>query len=321
MRRAIDVFLAAAAAAAGLALPTGCLEAPGVLSTAARLERPGDAAALVVPTGPPIKIVSFNIRFDNPDDGVNAWPNRRPMVYQLLRELDADVAGLQEVLFGQLQDLAAALPEYQRVGVGRDDGSTEGEFSPILYRASRFWAESSGTFWFSDTPQLPGSRGWGNATTRICTWAHLVERASGRAYYHFNLHLDNNSQESREKSVVFLMEKIRARAVASDPFLVTGDFNVGEAAVAIHFMKGAAPLAGADNPSPMVDSFREHHPDETAVGTFHRFLGGTERQKLDYIFIRPGDRTRAAGIIHKQENGLYPSDHYPITATVDVAGW
>lgn len=280
-----------------------------------------DAPADGVPApGGALKVLTFNVRYANAGDGLNAWPNRRDMVYRLLRELDADVAGLQEVLFSQLQDLDAALPAYRRLGVGRDDGRTAGEFSAILYRAARFDVESSGNFWFSDTPEVPGSRSWGNVTTRICTWARLVDKATGRAHYIYNVHLDNVSQLSREKSVQLLMKRIAERQVATDPFLVTGDFNAGETDVAIRFMKGTAPIEALPNPLPLVDSFRQLYPDATAVGTFHSFAGGTAGAKIDFIFTRPLDRTLAAAIILKQENGRYPSDHHPVSATVSFAG-
>jgi endonuclease/exonuclease/phosphatase family metal-dependent hydrolase len=308
--------------AAWLATAPGCDDSPAIPDAAAvdADGTPSQPDAGVLDT-PPLEIVSFNVRFDNPNDGVNAWPNRREMVYRLMRELDADVAGLQEVLINQLEDLDAALPEYQRVGVGRDDGVTAGEYSPILYRTSRFDVETSGNFWFSDTPEIPGSRSWGNYTTRICTWGRFVEKGTGRAYYHFNVHLDNLSLVSREKSVALLMQRIRERRVSTDPFIVTGDFNGGESEVAIRFMKGEVPIEGADNPLPMVDSFRALHPTATGAGTFHNFLGGNDGAKLDYIFTRPGDRSTAAAIILKQEDGRYPSDHYPMTATVEIAGW
>lgn len=280
-----------------------------------------DGGGLDTQRSAPLKIVTFNIRYDNPADGVNAWPVRREMVYRLFREMDADLAGLQEVYINQLQDLLAALPGYQRVGVGRNDGRDSGEFSPILYRASRFEVESSGTFWFSDTPEVPGSASWGNYTTRICTWGRFVEKGTGRAHYLFNIHLDNLSQVSREKSVVLLMQRIGARAVPGDPFIVTGDFNARETEPAIGFMKGAVPIEGLANPLPLVDPFRALYPDATGVGTFHNFLGGSDSPKIDYIFIRPADRGTASEIILKNESGLYPSDHYPVTATVELAGW
>ncbi len=268
-----------------------------------------------------LKVATFNIRYANPADGVNAWPNRRDMWYRVVRAMDADTLGLQEVLFTQVGDIAAALPEFQRIGVGRDDGKEAGEFSEILYRAARFDVAESGTFWFSDTPDVPGSSSWGNASIRICTWGRFVEKETGRSFYQFNVHLDNVSQPANEKSVVLLMQRVVARKVTTDPFIVTGDFNSGETQLAVRYMSGAATIAGMANPIPLVDSFRQLYPNATGVSTFHDFLGGTAGDKIDFIFMGPGEKALAAEIVHTSENGRYPSDHYPVTATIDILAW
>ena len=268
-----------------------------------------------------LKMMTFNIRYANPADGVNAWPNRRNLVYQVIRDQNLDTVGLQEALVAQVHDLEAALPEFHRIGVGRDDGVNAGEFSAILYRASRFDVESSGTFWFSDTPEVPGSSSWGNASIRICTWGRFVEHGTGRAFYQFNVHLDNVSEPANEKSVQLLMARVVQRQFPTDPFIVTGDFNSSESQPPVRYMTGAAPIATMANPIPTVDSFRQLYPNATGIGTFHNFVGGTGGDKIDFIFMGPGERAVAAEIIHTQQNGLYPSDHYPVTATIDILGW
>ncbi|HVR64132.1 MAG TPA: endonuclease/exonuclease/phosphatase family protein [Polyangia bacterium] len=270
---------------------------------------------------PTLKLVTFNIRYANAGDGANAWPLRRDLVFGVLRAQAPDSAGLQEALFVQVQDLAAALPEYQRIGVGRDDGATAGEFSAILYRAARFDVAASGTFWFSDTPDVPGSSSWGNASIRICTWGRFVERATRRAYYHFNVHLDNVSEPANEKSVQLLMRRIAERPVATDPFVVTGDFNSDESQPAVRYMTGAAPLAGMPNPIPLRDTFRALHPVATDVLTFHDFMGGTAGAKIDFIFMGPGESALGAEIDHTEVGGRFPSDHYPVAARVAMTAW
>jgi endonuclease/exonuclease/phosphatase family metal-dependent hydrolase len=272
-------------------------------------------------TSASLKIMTFNIRYGTAPDGVNAWPNRRDMVYRVIRAQNADTIGLQEALSSQLTDLATNLPEWKRVGVGRDDGVNAGEFSAILYRTARFDVESSGTFWFSDTPEVPGSRNWGNALPRICTWGHFVEKGTGRAYYQFNLHIDDQSQPSREKSVQLLMKRVTERKVPTDPVIVTGDFNSGETNVVVQYMQGKAQIGAMANPLPLVDSFRQVNPTATNVGTRHDFNGATTGDKIDYVFMGPNERATAAEIIHTMENGRYPSDHFPVTGTIDMLGW
>ena len=154
----------------------------------------------------------------------------------------------------QIDEIQAAVPGYAVVGVGRDDGGRAGEWSAILFKVGRFRVADAGTFWFSDTPEVPASKSWGNNITRICTWARLIDR-DGRGFYHFNLHLDHESQPSRDRSTALLRQRIEARAFLTDPVVVTGDFNVGERNPAL------AALVSKGNPaSPFVDTYRVLHP-------------------------------------------------------------
>ncbi|MGK3998051.1 endonuclease/exonuclease/phosphatase family protein [Sorangium sp. So ce1024] len=266
-----------------------------------------------------LDVMTFNIRYANRGDGANAWPNRREMVYQVIRDADPDVLGLQEALRSQLDDLRRALP-YAEIGVGRDDGVEAGEYSAILYDAERFDVDESGTFWLSDTPEVPGSRSFGNVVVRICTWARLVEKRSGRGFYFFNTHLDHESQPSRARSVELIAGRIAERA-HPDPVILTGDFNAGERNPAVRYIKGEAARASegtAPVPSPpgYVDTFRVLYPDEAPVGTFHQFNGAVDGDKIDFIFAQPAPVTEvlAAGIIRDNRDGMYPSDHFPVTA-------
>jgi hypothetical protein len=117
----------------------------------------------------PLRVMSFNIRYNNPGDGPNAWPLRKAWVAQLIRFHDADAVGVQEALPGMLADLDTLLPEFARIGVGRTDGVTKGEFSAILYRRDRLEMLENATFWLSPTPDVVGSKGWDAALERIAT--------------------------------------------------------------------------------------------------------------------------------------------------------
>ena len=181
--------------------------------------------------------MSFNIRYGTANDGENHWTNRRDMLFALLRTENPDLIGLQEALRFQIDEILAAVPGYAVVGVGRDDGKAAGEMSAILFRIARFHVAASGTFWFSDTPEIPGSKSWGNRITRIASWARFVDR-DGTAFTHYNLHLDHESQPSREKSTALLLQRITARPIPSEPVIVTGDFNVGESNPALHVLVG-----------------------------------------------------------------------------------
>ena len=260
------------------------------------------------PAREPLTVMSFNIRYGTAKDGENEWARRRTMLFDLIREQDADLIGLQEALDFQIDEIVAAAPGYATIGVGRDDGRARGEFAALLFRKNRFRVAEAGTFWLSDTPMVTASKTWGNNITRICTWARLIDR-DGRGFFVFNVHLDHQSQPSRERSTQLLRERIDARSVATDPVLVTGDFNVGEKNPALATLLG-----------PLVDTFRAVRPQEKTVGTFTGFkFGNIEGDKIDYILVQPGTEVIHADIVRFTREQRYPSDHFPVIARVRLA--
>jgi endonuclease/exonuclease/phosphatase family metal-dependent hydrolase len=266
-----------------------------------------------------LRVMTFNIRYGSANDGQNNWKNRKEMVCNVIRDHPSDVVGLQEALRFQIDAIREALPVYGEIGVAREDGVIEGEYSCVLYRTDRFGVGESGTFWFSDTPEIAGSNTWGNACVRICSWARLIETKTGKAFYIFNLHLDHVSQPSREKSAVLLAERIKNRRY-KEPFVVTGDFNSGEGNPVIKYLKGEIAVDGPDGgkmktPVLMVDTFRVLHPDVTEVRTAHGFKGTRQGDKIDYVFVPPGTKVQEAEILYDNVDGRYPSDHYPVISS------
>jgi len=252
----------------------------------------------------PLTVMSFNIRYGTANDGDNHWLKRREQLFALLREQQADVVGLQEALHGQIEEILAAVPGYDYVGVGRSDGRQAGEYAAILYRTARLKARRSDTFWLSDTPGVVKSTSWGNQIERICTWAYFDDR-EGPAFYVYNVHLDHISQPSRERSVALLVERVKARDPKA-PAVVTGDFNAGETNPAAQAMLAA-----------FKDSFRILHPDAREVGTFNGFkYGQAGGEKIDFVFVEPGTEVLAAEIVRSSSDGRYPSDHFPVTARI-----
>lgn len=277
------------------------------------------SAEQMMQDGLDVKLMSFNIRYGSARDGENEWKNRRDLMFDVLREEWSDVVGLQEAERFQLDEIRNALPEYSEVGVGRDDGKAVGEYSAILYISDRFHADEEGTFWFSETPEIPGSKDWGNSIPRICTWTRLVEKASGQSFYVYNVHLDHVSQQLREKSVMLLSERIQNRE-HQDPVVVIGDFNAGEENPAIVYLTRQASVGLEDdntscnNTPTLLDTFRVLHADASDVGTFHGFRGGRMGEKIDYILAPGNVRVLEAEIVYHEEGGRYPSDHFPVIA-------
>jgi endonuclease/exonuclease/phosphatase family metal-dependent hydrolase len=254
----------------------------------------------------PLNVMTFNIRYGTANDGDDHWLRRREALFALLRDQQPDLLGLQEALHFQIREILEAVPGYAYVGVGRADGHRGGEYAAILYRSARLQVRRSDTFWFSDTPAVVASRSWGNTIERICTWAYF-EDEQGAPFYAFNVHLDHQSQPSRERSAALLLERMAARAPAA-PAIAMGDFNAGEQNPAVLALRTA-----------LRDTFRVHHPGMTEVGTFNGFkLGNTGGDKIDYVFVSPEFEVIDAAIVRASRDGRYPSDHFPVTARVRI---
>lgn len=262
----------------------------------------------VVPTPQrDLTVMSFNIRYGTARDGVNAWEHRRDLLFATIATQDPEILGLQEALRFQLDAIADAVPGYVEIGVGRDDGVTTGEYAALLVRRARFAVDTSGTFWLSDTPAVPGSTSWGNRIPRVCTWALLTDRASGRRLAVFNTHLDHESQPSRERSTALILERIAT--LASDvPVVVMGDFNAGEDNPAL------TPLRAAG----FTDTYRVVDPDVAGDGTFSGFTGDSTGAKIDYILTRGPWTVHGADILRRRTGARDASDHFPVTARLSL---
>jgi len=260
----------------------------------------------------PLRLLSFNVRYNNPGDGVNAWPNRANRVAGLVRFYEPDVAGLQEVLVGQLHDLEERLPGYAWVGVGRDDGEQAGEFSPIFYRPDRLELLDSGTFWLSPTPDSAGSRGWDAALPRIVTWALFSDRRTEERFHVFNTHFDHRGSEARLQSARLLRSRVVQMASGS-PAIVTGDLNA---------QPGSPPIQALTECSDASIGEACLHDTRTQVsgaygpdGTMHGFAVTEEPgRRIDYVLTTSRFVVTRQGHLTDSDGGYYPSDHIPVLA-------
>lgn len=261
-----------------------------------------------------VRVLSFNIRYGTANDGAHRWEARRDAVIGTIRDHAPHVLGVQEALRFQLDELARALPGYRELGVGRDDGRTAGEYSAILVDTARFSLLADGTFWYSDTPTVPGSMHWGNRITRIATWVRLVDRATGDTLRVYNTHWDHESQPSRERSAALLLDRVRRDAGPGDRVLVMGDFNSDETNPAFRQL---ATAAGSAEGTPLLrDTFRARYPDARVVGTFNAFKGDSTAGKIDAILAGNGWSVLDAGIDRRRWGALWASDHFAVWAIV-----
>ena len=262
-----------------------------------------------------LKIMSFNIRRGTAHDGRNRWAFRRHLVLEVLTRYHPDVLGLQEALDFQIAEIHSMLPGYEMSGI-ENSGGGKVLHNAIFFNAARFVLSEQGIFWFSDTPDIPGSKGWGNIMTRNCAWVRLTDKNSRQPFYFYNTHLDHLSLQSRKKSVVLLMQRIHARTYP-DAFVLTGDFNAREKSTPIKYLKGKIPLkirnkAKVINPDPLRDALRARYPNLRNAATFHGYRRFFFRFKLDYTFVPSSIRVIDARIIQLCVKKCYPSDHFPL---------
>jgi endonuclease/exonuclease/phosphatase family metal-dependent hydrolase len=290
------------------------LACTGVLATIAQAAT--DAAEL--------RVMSFNIRFSKAGHSEaaseNNWADakhpRRERAIRVIQENSPDLVGVQEARESQVEDLKKALPEYAFYGIGRDDGETGGEFTGIYYRKARFTKHGAGSFWLSATPEKPGTSFYvaPKACARIASWVKLTDKESGRQFVLLNMHWDHISEPARQKSAALVRERL-ATLGGDLPLIVMGDLNAREDSPAVLELIGANDSIGRK----LVDSFRELHPERSPdESSFNDWKGTVKGSRIDFIFHTSEFKPVAAEIVRKSYDGHWPSDHYPVVATLNL---
>lgn len=274
------------------------------------------SALLWSPLGHPdtsaIKVMTFNIRWSGPDQGGNNWDIRKSAVLRLLQKHRPDIIALQETSPDQLEFLKSSLPAYQVFSALHDLDAAQ----PIFFRRNRFKFDTGGSFWLVEKSALPGG-------ARRCAWLTLIQTDIDQKIIVFNAHLDHRSALSRKSSVISLTQELITRESAAT-YLIMGDFNDVDTSPIISYLRGEASISDRagklhHNRLPLRDAVREFYPDTSNLGTAHGFLGRQDGPRIDYIFFTGGIRVLGAGVIHDREDGVFPSDHFPVWAKLDVA--
>lgn len=260
-----------------------------------------------------IRIMTYNIRYagDEKTEGINSWSNRKELIASIIKSYKADIVGLQEALKIQLDDLKNLFPEFDWVGVGRDDGVEAGEYSAILYNKERFEVLEDSTIWLSETPEKP-SKGWDAALNRIVTWAKFKDKVTNKTFYHFNTHFDHQGEMARLESANLLNDKV-AEIADGTPALITGDLNFKPDS------KGYKILTGGRK-NYLFDAQKISKVDSSGSNiTFNDFGKSLEEgNKIDYIFIKNNIEVNKHQIVSDTFDGRYPSDHMPVFAEIKI---
>ena len=267
------------------------------------------------PADQTLEIASFNLRYNTLSDSANAWPMRLDAVLAMLGS--ADLIGVQEALPSMLFDIDDGLEGFSRIGVGRNaDGS--GEHSSILYRISRFELLDSGTFWLSETPDVPGSQGWDAALPRIATWGRFRDRRTGGTFLHVNTHFDHRGEIARRESAHLLVGWVGEHD-REEPVLLTGDFNTEENSETYRILTEDASLRDARLVS--------ETPPSGVAATWNDFGRVIPLRRIDFVFVKGNVAVKrfatwdqTIGDVLGTDDPRLPSDHYPVSATVLLDG-
>jgi len=263
-------------------------------------------------TPEPMRVMTFNIRLDSPNDGANIWNNRRANLVSMIRFHKADIIGFQEAQKHQIDFILQSLPEYGWFGVGRDDGKQQGEFSAIFYRKDRFDTLKTSTFWCSKTPEHPGL-GWDAAYQRIVTYGKMKDNRNNVVFYLFNTHLDNEGKIARIESAKLIKTRMQLYC-GNFPVILTGDFNStpnSEPYQIISSPDTNASITLVD--SRTISKSKPHGPS----GTFTGFdINAKPDAPIDFIFVKKGISVLSHGTLSDSFDGYLPSDHYPVLAEI-----
>lgn len=278
---------------------------------------------------------SYNVRYANKGDSIagNGWGQRYPYIAMLVQFHGFDIFGTQEGKHHQLEDLKNAMPKYDYIGVGRDDGKHGGEHSAIFYRTDKFEVLEHGDFWLSTSTDYP-NKGWDAALPRVCSWGKFRDKSNGFTFFFYNLHMDHRGVKARSESAKLILEKIK-ELPSECPVVLTGDFNVDQ---------NSDSYALLDNSGVLRDSYQKAEFRYAANGTLNGFHADRKTEnRIDHLFLTEHFSVKKYGILtdtyrsetaeknEKEKNGNFPdevsmikfvartpSDHFPVMIVVDV---
>jgi endonuclease/exonuclease/phosphatase family metal-dependent hydrolase len=261
--------------------------------------------------GQSLNVMTFNIRYNNAGDSLNAWPYRKDKAASQILFHEAHILGVQEALHDQMIDLQQRLPSYKYVGVGRDDGKEKGEYSAIFYDTTRLQLLQSQTFWLSEQPNVPGRKGWDAAITRIVTWAKFKDKKTKKQFFAFNTHFDHMGKVARRESAKLLLQKVKEIAGKNEA-IVRGDFNSQPSDEPIQV------ITDTNNGDKLTDSKSiSAMPHYGPTGTFNGFKQKeVDDQPIDYIFVKNGVRVLRHATFSQSWDGHFSSDHFPVFAEI-----
>jgi endonuclease/exonuclease/phosphatase family metal-dependent hydrolase len=258
-----------------------------------------------------LNVMTFNIRFDNVRDSLNAWTYRKENAASQVVFHKVHLLGVQEALHHQLEDMKTSMKHYKYVGVARADGKQKGEYSAIFYDTNRLQLLHTETFWLAEQTDIPGKKGWDAAIERIVTWAKFKDRKTKKVFYHFNTHYDHIGKVARRESSKLLLRKVKEIA-GNSPTIITGDFNAkpGDEPIQV--------LVDKSDPDRFTDAKdMSAKPHYGPTGTFNGFKSKEQStEPIDYIFVKNKVSVLQHATLSQTWEGRFSSDHFPVFAVL-----
>ena len=277
----------------------------------------------------------FNMRYDSSKDKERGegWDVRSQKIFDMVNFEGWDIIGAQELLHNQMLDLKNGLDGYDYIGVGRNDGKTKGEYAAIFYKTSRMKCLENGQFWLSETPEVPGSKGWDTSQCRICTWGKFEDKTTKWQFWVFNLHMDHKGIVARREGAKLVLSRIKEMC-GDDPYILTGDFNVDQKNEIYSIIMDSGMLQDAFHAA-------KHRMAETGSMNYFKPDFNTDC-RIDHVFLSPGFKVHDYGlltysfwtpvevteemqaaidagqegvVVHQQR---MISDHYPVSVCVEL---
>ena len=260
-----------------------------------------------------LNVMTFNLRYNNTGDSLNAWTYRKDNAASQILFYNVHLLGVQEALNDQMMDLLQRLPKYKTFGGGRDDGKTKGEYSAIFYDSIRLEKLDGAMFWLSQTPDVPGSKGWDAAITRMVTWCKFKDKQTQKIFFAFNTHFDHIGKIARAESAKMILQKVKEIAGLT-PVIFSGDFNATPSDDPIKI------IVDPSNPDHLIDSkLISQTPHYEPQGTFNGFESKEKiNEPIDHIFIKNNVKVLKHATLSESWQGRFSSDHFPVFAVVEL---